>query len=485
MKKRTWAAAGTAGLLVATTAAVGFTGTASAGTPGPVGTPQTVTSTLTWKTTGTTTAITYSAPKSGQTAQQLTGSNCVGSSATGTQYLTFGVTGPKVGSKNPGIGFKSNTLGVRSGNDSNGTACQQVNTNSKETLSITVDKNLTSSLFGPGLVQSANLDLNLSGNAIVRAELFQGGTGGTLVGKAELQSGFSAPQTPGDAKAQLQICNFSSNSGPQSGFNNNCYWNILPLQTSAYTAAQTPYGTASPGGYVGTLTSPAAADLLYDTIRLTPVVGDFGIQGGNVWPTSLPGSAGTTFTLAATSDGQINCFDGTNLDEAQAAPLNDPRAVLTRLQLGDSSKTCKLKAYDLAYDANANAVTYRQQLTGDQATSQYALVLPRDYAAGTFATASVPSVKVDWEDGSVVTLAYCPAGLITATDAANYYVPTAYNYGVLNPALVANGGNDQSANSTGIQFACVYRQSTSVNGADGKVTVFDYIYFAGDARFAP
>ena len=462
-------------MLVASAVTVGLTSTsASASSPGPVGTPQASTSTLTWKTSGTSTTVTYSAPKSGQTTQTLGGTNCVYSPG-GTQYLTFGVTGPKVGSKAAGVGFKSNTLGVRSGNDSNGTACQQVNTNSGETLTINVDPTATSGFFGPGQIQSAKIDLNLSGNAIVRAEMYKGTT---LIGKAELQSGFSAPQKPADPAALLQVCNYSSNSGPQSGYNNNCYWS-LPALTTADGFLQ-PNGTyASGGGYVGPVSTAVDAGT-YTSIKLIPIVGDFGIQGGNVWPSSLPGSAGTIFTLASYSDGTIDCYDGTSgtLGSSQAAPTSDPRAVLTRLKLGDASGSCSLKAYDLDYASNT--VTYHQQLTNGQETSQYALVLPRDYAAGTLPNAAIPPVKVDWEDGTgnLTTLKWCPTGLVTATDSGNYFVPTQYDYSKI--------GSDQSpVTPTTVQYACVYKQTVSVNGADGTITSFDYIYFTGDARFTP
>ena len=476
MRARSWIAAASGASLVITAALVGAGGitSASASNPGPVGTPQASTSTLTWKTDKTGTSVTYSAPKSGQSTQTFTAKNCVFSSG-GTQYLTFDVTGPMVGSKAPGVGLKAGSLGVRSGNDSNGTSCAQVNTGTtpQETLTINVDPAATSGTFGPGQILSAALDLNLSGNAIVRAQMRK--ADGTLVGLAELQSGFSAPQTPGDDRAQLQVCNFDSNSGPQSGYNNNCYWNIAPLTTA--TGFQRSDGTyIGGGGYVGP-TSTAADAGTYTSITLTPIVGAFSIQGGDSYPSTMDGSAGTIFTIASYSDGTIGCYDGTDatLSSSQTAPLSDPRAVLTRLQLGDANATCTAKAYSLDY--TSNTVTYHQQLTDGQLTSQYALVLPRDYAAGTRPDASLPPIKVNWEDGTAdVTLTFCPAGLITATS-GQYFVPTQYDY--------SKAGTDQSNNSPGKQYACVYKQTVSVNGSDGLVTSFDYIYFAGDARFAP
>ena len=497
MKTRTVLATLVGATLALTTAIVGLPNEgASAVTLGPVGNPAPIGGgTLVWKSSGNSSTITYSAAVPGTTPQTLSGQTCKFSTS-GSQYLSFAVTGPNVSSSTPAApGYKDLSLGVRSGNESNGTQCKQVNraTTPVETLTVAVNRAATGPLagsFGVPSVRSALLDLNLSGNAIVRAAMYKVGVG--LVGTAEMQTGFSAPQTPGDPAGQLFTCNFASNSGPQSGFNNNCYWAISPLQSSAYTStAPGLEGYVGPGGYVGpTLTDPpSAAATDWDYLVLTPVIGDFSIQGGNSYPSSLPGSAGTVFNIESLSDGQIDCFDPSvpsSLAAAQASANGDPRAVITRLLLGDQTKTCAKKPY--SYSDSGNTSTYHQQSTADQSTSQYTIVLPRDFtaaqvtAAATSATSwpPLPKTIANWEDGSPdVTLKYCIPGLITSPGTEPYYVPTV-DYSKITSSTTSL---DQSANSPFIQYACIYRQS-NVENLDGSVTAFDYIYFLGDIRLS-
>jgi len=489
MKTRTVMATLAGATLAVTGAIVGLPiDGASAVTLGPVGGPAPVgAGALVWKSGGSTSTVTYSAAVTGTTPQTLSGQTCKFSTS-GSQYLSFAVTGPNVSSTTPAApGYKDLSLGVRSGNESNGTQCRQVNpsTTPVEALTVAVNRAATSPLagtFGVPSVKSALLDLNLSGNAIVRAAMYKVGVG--LVGTAELQSGFSAPQTPGDPNGQLFTCSFASNSGPQSGFNNNCYWAISPLQTGAYTSAAPGLeGYVGPGGYVGpTLTDPPSAGATdWDYIVLTPVIGDFSIQGGNSYPSTLPGSAGTVFNIEAFSDGQIDCFDSnvaSSLAAAQASANGDPRAVITRLLLGDPTKPCVKKPY--SYSDTGNTSTYHQPSTADQSTSQYAIVLPRDFTAAQVAAASgppLPKTFANWEDGTPdVTLKYCVPGLITSPGTAPYFVPTV-EYSKITLLL------DQSLISPSIQYACIYRQS-NVENVDGSVTAFDYIYFLGDIRLS-
>ena len=90
---------------------------------------------------GDASTIAFSGAASGAAPQTLSGKNCVGSSA-GSQYLLFSTTGPAVSANVPaGIGYKDLSLGVRSGNDSNGTSCKQVNpgTTPRESLRFQVN----------------------------------------------------------------------------------------------------------------------------------------------------------------------------------------------------------------------------------------------------------------------------------------------------------------------------------------------------------
>lgn len=494
-RRTTLTAITAAGTLAATATLMALSGqAANAIATGPIGTPLPLgAGTLTWKSTTTATTVTYSEATAGTQPQSLSGKSCKFSTS-GSQYLTFAVTGPTVQGNNPAdVGFKDLSLGVRSGNDSNGTSCKQVNPNTSplETLTIAVNRAATSPLaagFGAPSVKSASLDLNLSGNAIVLAALYKGDT---LVGRAELQSGFSAPQAVSYEGSQLFTCNKDSNSGPQSGFNNNCYWDLSPLRTAEYTTSDAGIrGYTGPGGYLGPDlgSTPAEGATNWDTMVLTPKIGDFSIQGGNAWPTSFPANAGTIFNIESYSDGTINCYDpdaedpAASLAAAQTFANGDSRAVITRLKLGDSSKTCEPKPY--TYSDTGNTSVYHQQQTANQSSSQYAIVLPRDFTAAQVLANStsttpwppLPKTIVNWEDGTNdVTLKYCVAGLITSQDTAeNYYVPKP-DYSKITSSL------DQTANTPFTQYACIYRQ-TNMQNPDGSVTAFDYIYFLGDIR---
>ena len=475
MKTRTWISALVGASLVAT---VGLAATAtSSNADVAVGVGPSVplgSGTLTWKASGTTASVAYSGAPTA-TPQTISGRNCVATTTVGTQYLLFGVTGPDVSrTTKAGVGFKDLSLGVRSGNDSNGTACKQVNLNTtpRETLIIKTNPEAFGTTFGTPSINEARLDLNLSGNAVVVAELVKNGS---VIGKAEMQSGFSAPQTVQDPTSQLFICNFRSNSGPQSGFNNNCYWHIRPLQAEAYP--EIPGYVASPGGWTGAEPPANAAATDYDEIRLTPIVGDFSIQGGTSWPTTLPGSAGTTFGLALFSDGSLACYDPANpatLAAAQAAAFGDGRAVVTRLKLGNNGE-CVLKPY--TYSDVDNSSTFRYPRIAGQETSQFAIRLPRDYTAAQAAGyPPLPPSTVNWEDTSGdKTLRTCVPGLITGVGNDAYKLPT-----VDYTKLVS--GLDQTGLTGGIQYACIYAQTSEVTPSGGLIA-YDFIYFHGDVKF--
>jgi hypothetical protein len=482
MRRRTWAAGLATGALAAAAITVTTLPQASGADVviGPAGTPTSVSSTLTWTSSGTTSTIRSSTAATGATPQTISAKNCVATSS-GSSYLVLTPTGPKVNANTPaGLGFKDLSLGVRSGNDSNGTSCKQVNRATSPVESVRIaagaDAGASTNYTRASLISSLKVDLNLSGNAVVLATMYKGGT---VVGKAEMQSGFSAPQTPQDSKAQLFICNYRSNSGPQSGYNNNCYWDIRPLQVAIYPASEGV--VESPGGWIPTAAPSGAGGADYDAIVLTPIVGDFSIQGGNAWPASLAGSAGTIIELESFSDGQLGCYNPsspTTILAARASALGDPRAVVTRLTNGPVNgavPACVLKPY--TYSDSGNTSIFRQKLTDGQSTAQFAIVLPRDYTAADVAAATnptwppLPGVSVNWEDGTDdVVMTYCPTGLITSQDSANYYVPTV-NYSKLGP--------DQTAETDGIQFACIYRQS-NVQKPDGSIEAFDYLYVHGD-----
>jgi len=157
------------------------------------------------------------------------------------------------GVKGPGV--VSYGIGVKSGG-SNGTPCSQID--STETLIIISN--------APDPWTRLSLDLELKGNADVTATLYKGSI---TVGTYELVTGRSIeagdpPPEPGFPYEALSTgedrvtCASQSDSGPDSGPNDNCYWTI------------------DPGG------------AFFDRIELTTVVGTVSLEGGADFADAFP-----------------------------------------------------------------------------------------------------------------------------------------------------------------------------------------------------
>jgi VCBS repeat-containing protein len=130
----------------------------------------------------------------------------------------------------PGLG--SDSIGVKSKSGANGTPCGQVD--GAETLQLKPGTSIGSRTFS-----GVRLDLEVTGNAIVKLTLARGSTSavyqlqtGTSIVTAQTNepdydrtAPYNASSSPGDT---TDACAAPNSSGPNSGSNDNCEWTVQP-----------------------------------------------------------------------------------------------------------------------------------------------------------------------------------------------------------------------------------------------------------------
>ncbi|NNE11434.1 MAG: tandem-95 repeat protein, partial [Ilumatobacter sp.] len=187
-----------------------------------------------------------------------------------------GLNGPLVAlDSNRKVGFSDTGIGVKSGG-SQGTPCGRVD--SAETLSIT-----TAGTLDGRLMNKLVLDLELKGNAWVKLTLTN--DGGQVGPVFQLQTGSSietdaTPATPGPpymatstVAAPKAACANPSDSGPDSGPNDNCLWTVVPdadFDTATFTVMVGEFSLEGSADFGG---DPAYDTLLYLSNR-APVAND-------------------------------------------------------------------------------------------------------------------------------------------------------------------------------------------------------------------
>ena len=147
--------------------------------------------------------------------QTLTAGKACAMTSSGDNVLGFSST-----PSSPGVGLAGGSIGVREKNTSSGTSCSAVDTAAGETLNLDLG-----SVVGTSVATSASLDVDLKQSAQIRATAF---LGNDAVGWFDLRSGSSitTPTPVSPAPTAFQECNNPADSGPDSGVNNNCRWNI-------------------------------------------------------------------------------------------------------------------------------------------------------------------------------------------------------------------------------------------------------------------
>ena len=189
--------------------------------------------------------------------QVLSGGKACSLNEGGAGLLDFSST-----PSSPGVGFSGGGIGVREKSTSSGTSCGAVDAAKAESLTLTLGNGV-----GSLVAMSASLDIDLKQSAriIARASLSTD-PAGTPPALFELQSGANIGATP-TAGATVFTCNNPADSGPDSGANNNCRWEI---SAPSWTRES-----------VDPLTPPLGEDgVQFDTLTLTALAGSFSLMGG-------------------------------------------------------------------------------------------------------------------------------------------------------------------------------------------------------------
>jgi VCBS repeat-containing protein len=169
----------------------------------------------------------------GSTTQNITTSNssCKINSAEPLIDLSATVTSSNhTASSYPGIA--GDALGVRGSSTSNGTPCAQ--TDSAETLKLKPGSSISSRTF-----IGVRLDLEMTGNAVVKLTLSRGATSalyqlqtGTSIQSAQSSEGdydLTVPYAVSSGPTDMtDACAAPNSSGPNSGQNDNCQWTVMP-----------------------------------------------------------------------------------------------------------------------------------------------------------------------------------------------------------------------------------------------------------------
>ena len=150
----------------------------------------------------------------------------------------------------PGVGIAGPDIGVRASTTASGTSCSAVDASASESLVLTVGTDATAG-SQKLVAAAASLDIELKQAAEILATA---SLGGTTVGTFRLVSGTGTGTLP----PNTQLCNATADSGPDSGTNSHCRWQI-----------NAPSWTGDAKSTIG-----------FDTLALKAVRGSFSLQGG-------------------------------------------------------------------------------------------------------------------------------------------------------------------------------------------------------------
>ena len=340
-------------------------------------------------------------------------------------------------------GSNGGSIGVSS-KGGNATACTQVNQKERESLTIDLSPlgAAVSTSAAPVQAYGATLDIESKGDAIITANLsYQGNPTQTFT----LYTGTSVKS--GTLLPTEANCFLAADSGPDSGSNDNCPWNIVPSSPFDKIVLKT----------------------------LKPAGGAFSVEGGGDW--SDPAAHETVFDVVTDAQGILAC--GSSTPTVTDGAENPTTITVTRVANG-STTNCLAVPYNLG--AAAGEGTFHKDLS-TQLDSQFAVTLTKTTAPSLtdFSAMVVPNVgstiQINWEDSSTTptinTLNYCPAGLYTGQDSSGN--PT-FNYSVVPGDMVPS-------TLVGKQYACIFGETRTLE-SNGSVTTTDQVYLTGDAKFA-
>lgn len=370
---------------LALTAALGAAAPVTAAEPGA---PDHVTRILALR-TGTTSTVTLLDPATMAAAGTQTLSARKGSCellSGGRNLLAFS-SDPA----SPGPGLTGPDIGVRESTTAAGTSCSAVDASASESLRLTVGPDATAG-SQKLVAASASLDIELKQAAEILATA---SLGGTTVGTFRLVSGTgTGTPTPG-----TQLCNATADSGPDSGTNSHCRWQI-----------NGPTWTGGAKSVIG-----------FDTLTLKAVRGAFSLQGGgdgNVDDPAhpMPASLGayryaSVFELVPTLD----C--GQTSSTSRSTTVS---STWTRLDNSEGG-TCVAYPYwnTTGVDALGSYAHFQKPLQLE--TDAQSLWTTTFVYTGSF---PVPTITLEYLDGtgqpaeSTSVLAACPTGFVPGTSPA-------------------------------------------------------------------
>ena len=219
-----------------------------------------------------------------------------------------------------GPGLVDNAIGISTGG-AQGVPCSRVDPTEDLTLAL-------------GAVPDAaqvSLDLELKGDVNLAMDLSRGGTavgtfyvraGGGIVAGEGVDGSMTAPYTATVTDtAPIANCRNASDSGPDSGANDNCYLTIVPSAS-------------------------------FDTVKFRPVSGAISLEGGGDYGNNAA-SFETVFTLVG-YDGELGCDETNNSVSIEEGTVFGE---ITRLENTDGS-ACVLKPYNIAVDSAAGTLSF-------------------------------------------------------------------------------------------------------------------------------
>lgn len=238
------------------------------------------------------------------------------------------VNGPwaAINASDRGPGIDGFAIGTKSGG-SQGVPCSRVDPSEDLTVSL---------LDVPDAVK-ASFDIELKGDTRIVIEL---SLGATSVGTFEVRGGagvvpgegvdgtMTAPFTATATAANpIANCRNASDSGPDSGANDNCYLTIEP---------------GAP----------------FDTVEFRPVTGEMSLEGSSDYLNDT--DFDTIFTLTD-FDGELLCGDSVSIEEGTVS------GTITRLEnTAGEAEDCVLKPFNLDVDTEAETLSFVPQDVGSQ-----------------------------------------------------------------------------------------------------------------------
>lgn len=382
--------------------------------------------------TGTTSSVTLVDPATmtAISTQTLTHTKSCLLRADGAQLLDVTDAG-----SGHGPGLRDGSIGVRQKASGAGKSCAQVDASAGESLVVGIGADTD------GLVaSSASLDLDLKQNAQILATT---SLAGTVTGYFELQSGRAIGSTPVD-DATAFVCSGSSDSGPDSGTNDHCRWEI-----------SAPSWTGPDDG------------IAFDALTLTALRGSFSLEGGADGSVDDPDNPVPAYLDGFRYDSLFELVEGVLACGETATLRSNSSSVSstwTRLPSGD----CTPYPYSTSAGSDGEHSYAHSAKPPGEASGAAVWVTTFPYSG------SVPTPTIDLEDGGGDQLLHaCPESI--TLDGS--WTPPSMPYACLVSVSTQGSGRGETARSTSA--------GTSGHGANhrcgGQRSATYTVYVAGDA----